>query len=179
MGTRCLTAVMSCGEYKIAQYGQWDGNPERGGITVLKFLLSHNMDIFRRKLRNVLFYTEQELTSALAPGDAPVELLRDISTDILMLIYNKRSSPLDKCHKLENRIDFASDAIYCEYGYVIDLDAEVFEVYINAETHRELHQDKITIGRFLLDDAIQLYKTYPLDDLPTVEQFKIDLSEIL
>ena len=29
MGTRNLTAVYLDGEYKIAQYGQWDGLPRR------------------------------------------------------------------------------------------------------------------------------------------------------
>lgn len=28
MGTRHLTAVVIDGDYKVAQYGQWDGYPE-------------------------------------------------------------------------------------------------------------------------------------------------------
>lgn len=33
MGTRNLTAVYLDGQYKVAQYGQWDGYPEgRGGL---------------------------------------------------------------------------------------------------------------------------------------------------
>jgi len=28
MGTRNLTCVMKDGQYKVAQYGQWDGYPE-------------------------------------------------------------------------------------------------------------------------------------------------------
>lgn len=31
MGTRNLTAVYIDGEYKVAQYGQWDGYPEGPG----------------------------------------------------------------------------------------------------------------------------------------------------
>lgn len=31
MGTRNLTAVYLDGEYKIAQYGQWDGYPKDKG----------------------------------------------------------------------------------------------------------------------------------------------------
>ena len=37
MGTRHLTAVHVDGEYKIAQYGQWDGYPEGQGMTALTF----------------------------------------------------------------------------------------------------------------------------------------------
>lgn len=35
MGTRNLTAVYLDGQYKVAQYGQWDGYPEGQGITAL------------------------------------------------------------------------------------------------------------------------------------------------
>ena len=38
MGTRHLIAVQLDGEYKIAQYGQWDGYPDGKGIDVLHFL---------------------------------------------------------------------------------------------------------------------------------------------
>ena len=38
MGTRNLTAVYIDGEYKVAQYGQWDGYPEGQGMTALTFL---------------------------------------------------------------------------------------------------------------------------------------------
>ena len=39
MTTRSLTAVKVDGEYKIAQYGHYDGYPLGQGIYVLKFLL--------------------------------------------------------------------------------------------------------------------------------------------
>lgn len=38
MGTRNLTMVISKGETKVAQYGQWDGYPSGQGATILNFL---------------------------------------------------------------------------------------------------------------------------------------------
>ena len=38
MGTRNLTVVYVDGEYRVAQYGQWDGYPSGQGMTCLKFL---------------------------------------------------------------------------------------------------------------------------------------------
>jgi hypothetical protein len=39
MGTRNLVAVQIDGQYKIAQYGQWDGYHSGKGLEVLEFLL--------------------------------------------------------------------------------------------------------------------------------------------
>lgn len=38
MGTRNLTMVISKGETKVAQYGQWDGYPSGQGANILNFL---------------------------------------------------------------------------------------------------------------------------------------------
>jgi len=44
MGTRNLTMVISKGETKVAQYGQWDGYPSGQGVTILKFLRTLGTD---------------------------------------------------------------------------------------------------------------------------------------
>jgi len=51
MGTRNLTMVISGGETKIAQYGQWDGYPRGQGKTCLEFLKANNLDKFKEKLK--------------------------------------------------------------------------------------------------------------------------------
>ena len=40
MGTRHLICVVSDNQYRIAQYGQWDGYPEGQGAAILEFLKS-------------------------------------------------------------------------------------------------------------------------------------------
>jgi len=44
MGTRNLTCVVSDGEFKVAQYCQWDGYPSGQGATVLSFLKGEPVD---------------------------------------------------------------------------------------------------------------------------------------
>src|SRR5574337_1233174 len=56
MGTRNLTAVMMNGEYKVAQYGQWDGYPEGQGKTILEFLSGDgNIEKLKSALQRVRF----------------------------------------------------------------------------------------------------------------------------
>ena len=60
MGTRNLTAVQLNGEYKIAQYGQWDGYPEGQGKTVLSFLLKNgSLEKLKSALGKVRFLDEE------------------------------------------------------------------------------------------------------------------------
>lgn len=50
MGARNLTAVYLDGQYKVAQYGQWDGYPEGQGITVLTFLRDKmDLELLRKR----------------------------------------------------------------------------------------------------------------------------------
>ena len=48
MGTRHLICVVSDGDYKVAQYGQWDGYPSGQGAAILEFL--HKEDLVSKLL---------------------------------------------------------------------------------------------------------------------------------
>ena len=65
MGTRHLTAVYCDGEYKIAQYGQWDGYPSGAGTDVLMFAQRisdpYNRNEFREKVRKCRWITDEEI----------------------------------------------------------------------------------------------------------------------
>lgn len=138
MGTRNLTAVQLDGEYKVAQYGQWDGYPSGQGATVLEFLKGikgkRKRKEFETKLRASSFATSEELDEVDAiiaaeqiydswPQRWPA-YTRDTGAKILQLIMNSPPGI-----KLKNSIEFAADSLFCEFAYVIDLDKNVLEVY--------------------------------------------------
>lgn len=191
MGTRHLIAVKSKGDYKIAQYGQWDGYPSGAGICVLDFLQSVDLNKFKLLLDFVKFYSESELQeiydkytdNGCIVFGSPHEqywkenlkhISRDIGSDILTMVYS------EGVRKLKNSISFAGDSLFCEYAYVIDMDLGVFEVY------EGFNKTPITEGRFLssndsLDKSrgyhpVKLVKTYDLKNLPTESQFIEDLE---
>jgi hypothetical protein len=184
MGTRNLTMVYLDGEYKVAQYGQWDGYPGGQGATVFKFLKEANLETFKEKCRKVKFLTEKECEEASAELKADGSLLdigrkwehlnRNVCADILYLIYREPYSI-----KLQNSIDFAADSLFCEWAYLINFDENQLEVY------RGFNKSPLNEGdRFFnipIDDY-QKTKKYPyyqiriagifdLDHLPTIEEF--------
>lgn len=73
MGTRNLTMVISEGETKVAQYGQWDGYPEGQGLTVLSFLQKTDLNKFRERLKSISFFTKKELQAIEKKDDEILE----------------------------------------------------------------------------------------------------------
>jgi hypothetical protein len=191
MGTRNLTAVMVGGKYALAQYGQWDGYPEGQGATALQFCREHlstqeGVNRFKAQLSRVRFVEdENELKSLYASVgiDPNKEFItagegakfdkkypyfsRDHGAKILALVMEASGEVLTS-----NAIKFAGDSLFCEWGYVIDLDKCTFEVFegFNKEA---LGADE-RFASAPSDDGyfpIKLRAKWKLDDLPSEETF--------
>lgn len=147
MGTRHLICVYHKGEYKVAQYGQWDGYPSGQGLTALSFLKQPgNIEKLRAALHKVRFLEpagrDKELIASYE-ANAPewssqpdnrtdeqkrwfsTYISRDIGANILKNIAFSEENEI----VLRNSIDFAGDSAFCEYAYVVDLDKYQFEIY--------------------------------------------------
>jgi len=194
MGTRNLTAVYYGGEYKIAQYGQWDGYPEGQGATVLDFARSIAAPgaraAFAEKVSKCRWITEKEIAAINDKIDAGEllnwqrvypELSRDTCADILRLV-NESENGL----ALQDRIEFAADSLFCEWAWVIDLDAGTFEGFRGFNRTRPLtEEDRF----FFLNGAakkdyqgtryypVKLVAKWSLDALPNVSGFLAAFNE--
>jgi hypothetical protein len=144
MGTRNLTMVISNGETKVAQYGQWDGYPSGNGVIVLEFLTSTNLEEFKNKLNKVFFMNgskEKEIKkwmksvgcengwmnmdqSKLYQEKYPY-LTRDNGAKILEMIMEGEEDEI----WITDSTDFAGDSLFCEWAYLVDLDKNILEVY--------------------------------------------------
>lgn len=183
MGTRHLVAVQIDGTYKIAQYGQWDGYPSGAGVKVLDFLKFADLEHFKKQLQKLSWISERELEERWAQaGAAPKanfvslavaeelrkrwpELSRDTGANVLAIVYNAEQ-PL----KLKDSIDFAKDGLFCEWAYVIDLDANTFEVW------KGFGKEPAAEGRFpgeVVDGygPVFLRAKWSLDALPDEDEF--------
>lgn len=176
MGTRNLTAVFMDGEYKVAQYGQWDGYPSGQGVTILDFLKNTQKFAFKNKLKNVRFLSKQELIEIDSKHGADwiniyPHLSRDVGGEILQAI-------MDGAKELKNSISFAGESLFCEYAYVIDLDNDTFEVF-EGFNKKELDEfERFYSFKKVHDDycQVRLVHKFDLDKLPTEKEF-LDILE--
>jgi hypothetical protein len=182
VGTRNLTAVILDGDFRIAQYGQWDGYPTGEGATVLEFLSSFDRTTFERKLRAASFLTDEEIEAINADPlwkEKYPHLSRDAGAEILSMVFNGPDGI-----KLLDKRDFAGDSLFCEWAYIIDLDAEQLEVYKGFNhspldsSERFAHLPSYTTehGERNTYYPIRKIKSYPLNELPSVEKMDAECS---
>ncbi len=200
MGTRNLTAVVKDGDFKVAQYGQWDGYPEGQGAVALRFLHGRDLQAFRDALDRCRFLTDEEIErldpafaeqmealsvhrSYTAEGRAAIDasyrapgslthLSRDVGADILNVIVERPDSEI----LLADKRRFAGDSLFCEWAYVIDLDAEVFEVYRGFNKTPTPPESRFPSGADWLEkedgwEPVVKVASWPLGALPSVEDF--------
>lgn len=175
MGTRNLTCVVLDGEYKVAQYGQWDGYIESAGVGVLEFLNSVDIEKFKAKLKEVSFVTEDEIKSLDEDWKNKYPRMdRDQGYKVLNSIM------IGDNPELHNSISFASDSLFCEWAYVIDLDDMTLEIY------NGFNKKPILNGRFLSEDSdseggygpIVLSEKYDIKNLPTKDELIARFEEV-
>ncbi len=195
MGTRNLTCVWKDGKWKVAQYGQWDGYPDGQGVVILDFLKNHDIKTFSEKLDNVRWITRKEhdaqwkSVGADNSGWVSLEIAdkhtanfpensRDTGAGILNIIYNYKPSHGKKL-AIENSIDFANDSLFCEWAYVVDLDTNMFEVYIGFNKNKLAPNDRFYNGNILTDDYYPIKKIaeFSFTALPEKESFVENLTE--
>lgn len=134
MGTRHLIAAVIDGEYKIAQYGQWDGYPREQGLRVLDFLKTADLESFAEKLRACTWADAKYLKKVDKDKNWPEnypELSRDTGGKILSLVMD---SPVPL--KLVDNLSFVAESWHCEWAYVIDVDTGALEVYRGGNTEQ-------------------------------------------
>jgi hypothetical protein len=194
MGTRNLTMVISNGETKVAQYGQWDGYPSGNGAIVLDFLHSTDFNEFKKKLNKVIFVNgnkEKEIQnwlksigsdngwltgeqSKLYQEKYPY-LTRDNGANILQMIMDGEEDEI----WVTNSTEFAGDSLFCEWAYLIDLDKNKLEVYEGFNKEPLTIQDRF----FNLTDKdseyypIRMVKSYDLNNLPLEDEFLNDFKQ--
>ncbi len=192
MGTRHLICAHIDGDYKLANYGQWDGYPDGQGVDVLAFAqrLADEPETkikFLDNLRALRDLTAVELreieSDAKRHGTHWANeypwLSRDAGSDILDYVLNQPSGL-----GIQRDIKFAAESLMCEWCYVLDFDSNTFEVFEGF--NKEPLPSGARFGALTPEDKeftdydtgvpykyyqVVLAAQWPLDGLPTKESF--------
>ena len=193
MGTRHLTCVFKDGKFKVAQYGQWDGYPSVAGETIFNFIRkNYDPERFAKAVDNCRVATEKGIddlwvdcgaepgADSVSPGVSYKftrkypELSRDTGADILWLIQERGGVYL----KLEP--EFGAESLFCEWAYVLDLDANRLEVYKGFNTSKTAHGCG-KFARFKGSDEkykpVKLVRSYNISDIMNGNIFIYELID--
>lgn len=184
MGTRGFLGFVIDGQEKIA-YNHSDSYPEALGVNTLTWLRNVvNVDLgteVARETARALRVVTQDQT----PTDEDIERLKPFTnlgvgeqTTVhwYNLLRETQGDPaaILRAGYIEDAHEFPTDSLFAEWGYVVDLDAETFEVYQGFQKERH---DK---GRFADRPPypqsrgyypVALVASWPLKDLPSDEDF--------
>lgn len=171
MGTRGFMGIVVDGELK-GSYNHFDSYPTCLGENVVRDIRAMTLEEMRGKARGLKVVqesgapTSEEIATlcgyaneGVSSGD-PEEwyvLLHDLQGEL--------AKTLEAGYILDGT-RFPADSLFCEWGYVVDLDAETLEVY------RGFQKERPATGRFrdMPKDGdyfpIALVATFKLDDIP-------------
>ena len=191
MGTRSLIMVVRDKTPKVAQYSQYEGEPNVTGIKILQFLSKANLTEFKEKLNHVKFTNDDKINEinkeldSICSNDLEcvIKYLKDnypfITHDIGASILQSIMDSTEDEIWLVDRSDFAANSLFCEWGYVVDLDKNTFEIYEGFQenpldqTERFKYLEKTDCEYF----PISLFEEYDLNNLPTPKEFSRDFNE--
>jgi hypothetical protein len=180
MGTRGAFGVVIDGEEKIG-YNQFDSYPDGRGLDVLRFARDvEDWDAVKRRARELRVVSRET-----PPTPEDVERLRDWtdlsvsgqSTDDWYCLTRSAHGNLGEilaCGYVEDARHFPLDSLFCEWAYLLNLDAMILEVYMGFQ--REPH----TSGRFAgrtgpgMSDGyvpVRMIGAWSLHELPTDADF--------
>jgi hypothetical protein len=146
MGTRNVTCVVKDGEYRVYQYGQWDGYPSGQGDTIATFI--RNCIIpdggirFRSQVDRIVRISDEELRQRWAEVGATSDWVnmeqaqkfkekfgehfsRDCGAEILQYIFDSEQPP----EVYFSGEGFPEDSLFCEWVYVVNLDTGHLEIF--------------------------------------------------
>jgi hypothetical protein len=155
MGTRYLICIYHNGRFVVAQYGHANGEPDSIGVEVLEFLTEENVALLRQKIHLVV---------PIEPEEPDYD---NRGKRILDDIVDAEDGKIEHVFKL----GFASDGLFCEFAYVVDLDASTLEVY-RGQCKGPLAEEVADGGRFAEVGVKQqtLGVAWSFDELPKDEE---------
>ena len=187
MGTRGFIGFVA-DEREAITYNQFDSYPSGVGVDVLGWLRFAAQDVpaLRGKVKALQVVENSSEPTAedveRLSGFADLNVSEKDPREWYVLLRETQGNParMLQAGVVLDASDFPLDSLFAEWGYVVDLDREVFEVYEGFQ--RRPH----TKGRFASRGGqrygdkgfmgggyypVALARSWPLPELPTQEEF--------
>lgn len=181
MSTRGFVGFVVDGTEKIA-YNHSDSYPDGLGADVLGWLRKAHLGGARRQAAEL-----RVVEADSKPSPEGIERLRSYAhlgvgtqqvDDWYVLLRHTQGNPAAMLDAgvIEDASGFPADSLFAEWGYVVDFDAETFEVYQGFQNAR--HSKGRFANRSDVDDSrrdgyypVALVASWPLHALPTDKDF--------
>jgi hypothetical protein len=155
MGTRSVCGVRIGGEDKFS-YNQYDGYPTGVGDGIAEELgtffqevggYDEGLGLLKQQARSLRMVKGREgepppspdmQRRFLADGSANLRVSRESPEDWYCLLRGHQGSIVKRLQAgvALDAEDFIQDSLFCEWGYVLNLDSEELEVYVGFQTKR-------------------------------------------
>lgn len=189
MGTRGFIGFVINGQEKIT-YNHWDSYPAGLGADVLSFLHNSDLDVVRQQAADLRVVgpdsnpTEEDVERLKGYADTGVSTGKLQEWYVLLRQTQGNPALILEAGVIEDASEFPLDSLFAEWGYIIDFDANVFEVYKGfqhgphdkgrfasrtfSDDERELSRNHSTGDRYY---PCALVGSFPLDLLPEARLF--------
>lgn len=189
MGTRGFVGFVADDTEKIT-YNHFDSYPSGLGLDVLRWLREQDVSKVREAavaLRLVDSETRATVKDVERVGlkYADTNVSTRELTEWYVLLRETQGNPaaiLDAGVMIDSK-DFPLDSLFCEFGYLIDLDKEIFEVYAGFQ---EQPHDAGRFAKRTSEPAeynngyapVALVASWSLATLPTDDEFMSELDHL-
>jgi len=173
MGTRGTYGFRLNGE-DLVQYNHWDSYPSGLGITILEFIRSTTTDEMRKIAQGLILVDENSTPTPEQIEEckqwANIKVSRQSTKDWYCLLREAQGNPVAWKNGLRYVIDsheFMGDSLFCEWGYIVNLDEGILEIYkgydenpnapgrYTSKGHYKTYDDTVFYG-------VALIRTIPL-----------------
>ena len=134
MGTRGAWGFYRDGVNKI-MYNQYDSYPRVLGDDILQFCRTHTtkeLNVYFEKLQAVEGNpTKEQIEYCQKHGSVDLRVSGKSTDDWYCLLRGVQGNPESTCKLgfFEDSQNFLNDSLFCEWGYLINLDTEELEIY--------------------------------------------------
>jgi hypothetical protein len=184
MGTRGICGFRIEGQDKLT-YNHFDSYPDGLGRNVIEFIRSTSTDEMRKIAQGLILVDEDSKPTPEQIEEcrqwANIKVSRQSTKDWYCLLREAQGNPESWKQGLRFMIDsheFMGDSLFCEWGYIVNLDEGILEVYKGYNENQNAPGRYASKGYYKAHDGTAFYgvaliRTIPLTEIQAMSDEEI------